>query len=475
MRRFPRSSPSLKAAGGALCAALWLCWPGAAGAEQAAAPEMPAVDAAAPMPVDFPFQAIDGGSPFQEMPPNPVPGAPNHLIVSGLETYDCIAPWTLAAPNRVDPASCLRLQGPEVGDTLNLTPAQLAGEASKAPWRRNYYGSFWLLNVVGERGEADLFSINHGENNGEDKAIVPKVRAVQWPTTVGPNIENTVGPVGDICTERNGCYYAFVGGSWMDRAKLARPLDETLTDYGPLVWPSAGYVTPDGKLKLSNGPRHPTALTKDGYVYVFYVDHRYSNGRDGLDKSDVGDRRSGVKVMRAKVHPPAAPAFSVYFNGAFDEPALPAGYSNDRTLDLVSAAGPRATPIFGPEGGGSKETLEFAAAHVRGTDLYLGVEQYEDYQNEGRSQCPGKSILALRLSRDLVHWSRRRDIYGCLSRQDFKMWYPRLVDEADSNSTEIDPANFNILGTALYERDKSGLRLYSMRIGLGPLGPAAPK
>lgn len=439
-------------------------------AQEQTAPALPPVVASEPVRLPFPFHASDGGQAFQEMPPDPVPGLPHHYIVAGWETYDCVAPWALGDVRKVAQASCTQLQAPVVDDTREQFRFGPESVATQAPWRRNYYGSFTVLRVKGANGDPVLLSINHGENKGKSQTHVAANRGTAFATTIAPNMKNTVGVVSDVCTEANGCYFAFVGASWMSLRGGALPQPEKLIDDGPIVWPSSGYVSADGETKLSSGPRCPTAIVKDGEVYVFYVDTRYTNGRDGGEKADFGERRSGLKVMRAVVRPPAAPRFEVYFDGRFGEAALPAGYSNDRALDFVATPGPRATPLFGPSGRGSKETLEFAAARIAGTDLYLGVEQYEDFQDEGVSECRGQGKLALRISRDLVHWSPRHDIYGCASRKQFKMWYPRFVDEAGAQTTEIDPKNFKILGTALYERDASGLQLYSMNVSLDRSG-----
>jgi hypothetical protein len=447
----------------AVALALAFAWHNVARADDRPAPDVPNVVASDPVRLQFPITAVDGGQVFQEMPPDPIPGEPHRYVVASWQTYECAAPWSLADPDKSMPASCTQLQAPVADDTrkqFRFGPESIKNET---PWKRNYYGSFSVVRV---NGGSDLLSINHGENKGKKDSHAPANQGLAFPNSIAPNMQNYGGTVSGLCLEVNGCYFAFTGASWMPLRTKSDPQGDKLTDYGPIVWPSVGYVSADGLTKYASGPRSPTAIVKDSQVYVFYVDTRFTNGRDGRAKDDTGDRRSGLKLMRATVRPPEFPRFEVYFNGRFSEPALPGGFSKDRLFDFISTEGPRATPLFGQPDRGSTETIEFTAVKIAGADLYLGAEQYEDYQIEGASACRGKSSLALRVSRDLIHWSPRHDIYGCLTRREFKMWFPRFIDQAGQTTTEIDPRGFKILGTANYERDASGLHLYSMDMSL---------
>jgi hypothetical protein len=244
-----------------------------------------------------------------------------------------------------------------------------------------------------------------------------------------------------------------------------------LNDSGPIVWPSLGYVSADGTKKLANGPRLPHAITYNGYVYVFYQDDFYTVGSDNNNLLDVGDRRSGLKVMRAWLPNIESGNWLVYYEppgaqGGFTQPALPAGFSN-YGQGFFSTPGPLATPLFGRNvhnpAIGSSETKSFAVAQA-GPNLFVGAEWYTDYQDEGTSQCPGKEKLALRTSSDLINWSNRLDIYGCLDPSSFQMDYAELVDAGSTSNTQIDPSNFYIVGS--YHNSDGSFSYYSLHEGL---------
>src|SRR5437588_12230880 len=85
------------------------------------------------------------------------------------------------------------------------------------------------------------------------------------------------------------------------------------------------------------------------YAYVFYQDSYYTNGFDGLYNLDVGDRRGGMKVIRAQLPNVQPGSWYAYYQpaassaGDFTEPALPSG--------VFSTPGPRATPLFTNQNG----------------------------------------------------------------------------------------------------------------------------
>jgi hypothetical protein len=70
---------------------------------------------------------------------------------------------------------------------------------------------------------------------------------------------------------------------------------------------------------------------------------------------------------------------------------------------------------------------------------------------QGSTSCgagPGKQGLALRLSKDLIHWSDRRDIYGCLDAREFGVHYATFVRHDSSTNDVIDFDDFYLVGTA---------------------------
>ncbi len=281
--------------------------------------------------------------------------------------------------------------------------------------------------------------------------------------SVAPKMENffQANAIGKPCLNENlGCYFAFVSMSWLPYNATTNWGTQAFWEAGPIVWPSREYVSVDGKIKVSNGPRHPSGIVKDGYLYVFYIDHIYSTQgvlnppRDLNRNTDHGSRRSGLKVMRAQLPYVSPYQWKVYYNGSFSSGALPTKsgvkITKENMKQFLSTPGPEATPLFKnplPDARGSSETQSFSVAKIKGQNLYLGAEVYVDYQEEGPSRCPGMVKLALRTSRDLVEWSTRRDLYGCFQPADFKMNYARFYNKESTSNEEVDLNDFFLVGS----------------------------
>lgn len=424
--------------------------------------------------IQLPRQTPSGGNPFLEVPPAIVAGGWRSYLVGALETYTCPAPWSLVdnvdnsaalAAAQASPASCTQNLAPVVDNSLLTTPFTASSLAGTDTWRRNYNGTFSAQLISGSDGGSLIVAVNHCENKGEHPPYAG-AGVGYFPSSFAATLANPAHPLGTECLEADGCYFASVGVASVPFALATNWGQVPFADLGPIVWPSAGYLTPDGGSKLSNGPRHPSSIAANGYLYVFYIDHRYSNGADGFVALDVGDRRSGLKVARAALPHFEPGQFKAYFNGAFSEDALPQGFTASNMLAFAAAEGPRSTPLFGGPTVGSAETARFSVARIRGTTFFVGVEEYVDYQVEGTSPCPGAFRLALRSSQDLVHWSARVPLYGCVDALSFHLHYPTFVDEAGWANDAVDAAGFYVLGTSLTNESSSSRGLYRLHVSL---------
>lgn len=56
--------------------------------------------------------------------------------------------------------------------------------------------------------------------------------------------------------------------------------------------------------------------------------------------------------------------------------------------------------------------------------------------------------VALRTSEDLVNWSPRMDVYGCLDRNTFGLFYAKFLDSTGNTNYEIDPNDFYLIGNS---------------------------
>jgi len=289
-------------------------------------------------------------------------------------------------------------------------------------------------------------------------------------------------------------YSAFVTmsiGNAGDAAGTPVPLDNC----GPVVWPSRGYAVqtdkhvrsqkmmarwfhadtetggwnydryrwvfhrrkdPElhwfGRPPRDKGVRHPSVIVADGWVWLFYIDTGATAG-EGEDFPRIvhGNRAQGVKLARA----PLAQltdgeinwdTFKVYCEGRHWQPGLPEGFTKANITDFMSTPGPAATPLFGghlDRDDGTELTARFSVAKIKGRDLFLGLEQY--------SRTPHMdTYIGLRVSEDLIHWSDRTelDLPGISGGKlfPFAFKYPVFVNADGTDSFEVDPEEFYILG-----------------------------
>jgi hypothetical protein len=225
-------------------------------------------------------------------------------------------------------------------------------------------------------------------------------------------------------------------------------------DDGPAIWPSAGYVTAEGK-KISDGVRHPSSIVADGYLYIFYLD-------GGTWFADVPGRNKGIKVARAPLPATGAPSgFTPYFQGRFDpgNPSLPKGFDAAEIARFYAVQGGAADKLYDD----SDRSFRFSVAHVRGTSSYAGVDEFCDSYAKPHPICE----IRIRLSKDLVHWGPPATIESTVvsSWQAERLHYPEFMDSAASTNSEIDADDFWLLGTS------TDYKLQAMRLRMAAPGP----
>jgi hypothetical protein len=438
-----------------------------------------------PFPAALNFPAITGApAKNNEIPPVAMPmptGASVNYFAGGYMSFSCLGNWALFGSGIHAFSDCSEVLGPVV-DNIQTGYITEAIADQRPAYKRNYNGIFSVVKY-----NDTLLAVMHGENKGEAH---PKAGGGVglFRNSVSRSITNLLkGDTGCTCvTEPNGCYFAFVSAATIPYTqKTGYGHKPQWTDHGPIVWPSRGYVSPGNitltcdppptpTLKVANGPRHPHAIIVGEFVYVFYVDSFYTTGSDGLYNLDVGDRRGGMKVIRAQLPNVGPGNWYAYYEpegaaGDFTEPALP---GSD-----FSIPGPRATPLFpnnkdrNPKNlkydHGNYEGFSFAVAQVRGQNLYVGVEQYQDWGLEGPLMCEGKMRVALRTSTDILHWSNRIPLYdGCQDYANFALNLPEFVDASSTSNTQIDLNDFYIVGNKPFS-------YFYMHVGLTAL-PATP-
>jgi hypothetical protein len=413
------------------------------------------------------FPAIKGApANNNEIPPAMIIKDKSHnYFVSGYMGFSCLGNWGLFSSGIHAFTDCSEALGPVVDNIQTGYITESMADALPA-YKRNYNGIFSVVeyNNPASSSGLSLLAVMHEENKGEAK---PKAGGGvgSFRNSVSRSITNLVnGDTGSTCIhENNGCFFTFVSAATIPyTTATSYGHNPQWTDLGPIVWPSKGYVSSDRTMKVANGPRHPHAIIDGNYAYVFYQDSYYTNGFDGLYNLDVGDRRGGMKVIRAQLPNVQPGSWYAYYQpagssaGDLTEPALPIGGS-------FSTPGPRATPIFTNNkdpNHGNYEGLSFAIAQVKGQNLYAGVEEYADWGLEGPLMCAGKMRVALRTSTDLIHWSARIPLYdGCQDYPNFALNLPEFVDASSSSNTQIDLNDFYIVGNKPFT-------YYYMHVGL---------
>lgn len=384
------------------------------------------------------------GKSHLEIPPTIIKGGWYQYIFSGLDTSICSSPNSLFELSSASPPmSCWQTTTPVVDSALRTTRFTADQVAKEAPWRRNYSGimSAQIGNVDGIG--STLIALTHGENKGE-KTPYQGAGSGKFLNTIAPKMTNSVGQVpSGTCYEPDGCYFGFVNLSWIAHKKETNWGMQMMNDAGPITWPSAGYVTANGKTKISNGPRHPSSIIKDGYLYVYYIDILYTNGTDGNSAKYANQegRQSGIKLIRAPLSSATTPsAYRAYYNGSFSQATLPSGFNKDTMLQtsMLAQPGPKTSPVTGP----SPEPISFTVALVRDTGIYVAAEEYNDWTN-----CNGLTRMALRFSKDLVNWGQRHVIMDCTPYLSNSLHYPKFMNASQTSNDMVEKEGFYILGT----------------------------
>lgn len=292
-------------------------------------------------------------------------------------------------------------------------------------WRRVYYGVMGgLLLKTPDGSKNAIVSFMHGENKNAvyDPLGAPKYvtnTVLPFPDEKDIPAEGTT-PIPDDYSF-DAVYFGFIGLTYsatddMDGNNLMA------NDLGPIIWPSGAYLAADNT-KLTLGVRHPYAIEKDGYIYLFYIEDQYVINKES-------GRHPGVKLARAPVDNYGPGNWKTYYNGGFTEDALPEGFDKtDRSF--VYKMGGRSDPVvYSPAG---SDIQRFTVAKLKGTDYYLGIS-WNRLQN-----------ICLHVSRDLIHWEDGPTLpsYGWS-----QLSYPQAYNSDISSMTEVDPDDFWILGTS---------------------------
>lgn len=376
----------------------------------------------------------------QVLSPTPTNEVAPQITLSGGSTRMMLTTsysWYCEAQTKILPTFAANTQA--CSWATNADTRQLGGAftpsgsmPSTTPWRRNYFGVTGLQLVPDSVNGQQLLAFVHGENKNEQ--IGGQVYQNQINTDVDANVCWS-GIHGGAYTDCFSAYNGFVSSAHAPYVATKGAGDPAFIDDGPIIWPSGAYLLPDGS-KATSGVTVPRSIVKDGYVYIFYQD-----GGTFFDGTTVG-RQPGTRVARAPI-PATGPitGFVVAFNGVFDtETSLPPGFTKATASSFYQTKGGRGDIIL-PR---SQFTTLFSAAHLTGTSQYLGIQEHCD---------PIPTLycaVQLWLSEDLVHWAGPVIVNETKTADyaSFLFHYPIGLNSTGDNTTEIDPANFWVMGAS---------------------------
>ncbi len=324
-----------------------------------------------------------------------------------------------------------------------LTEAEL--DSRNPPfWSRSYYGAFGL-----EKAGQEIITFNPGENKNymiSESSNALCYQSTLFDTPMCSACHAGGGSSGD-CLE---AYSAFIG--------MAHTISSSgvgFVDEGPILWPATGYSSYNGVEATGWGVRHPNSIIFGDYIYIFYQDFSIGSASEG--------RSAGMKVARAPLSGAGRPGtwrtwYKINGVEGWDN-ALPSTYNtNTHTISNYAANGGRASNIFYDTkfindynnwpnacnivNAKIHRASSFAVAKIRNTDYYLGVE-------DGAGYAPSYSYwIALRLSKDLIHWSDAYIIEESLVSdwRNQKLTFARFLSADFSTNKEIDAGGFYIIG-----------------------------
>jgi hypothetical protein len=313
------------------------------------------------------------------------------------------------------------------GGTTDLPPPE---DITAPEWARNYYGAFTAHALRPDDPDSPLLVFAHGENKNEDLGGILYTNTINTDATDYSGYDDT-----GFYVDAWDAYNAFIGSTVFATPSAAFTDGPSVTDNGPVVWPSTGYLDATGA-KTSEGVRHPSSIVFNGFVYLFYLDESHG---------DDPDRHAGIKVARAPLDRAGAPgSFFAFYAGGFGEPALPIDYSVSRLHAALAQPGPRTTAILGLD---SANDVRFSVAQVvpspSGAPLFVGVEEHGG-DDDGTGWW-----VALRLSANLTDWSAPVQVPGIAAAtwEDGSLNYPIFLDENGTTNTTISPNGFYLVGT----------------------------
>lgn len=380
-----------------------------------------------------------------EVPPWIVPGGSrSYFFADGSGTYIWSTSQSLVDATSINLNSA---DGPHVASETYIGSTIYNSQNNIYNWKRNYHGIYSVASFTHPTQGLVSLGFLHGENKNFVAGNIYDPLAGWYQNTIQPNVTiNPNDPLsysgGDPYHEGWEAYNGIISAAWIaDNQQTDWGQQFFTNELGPIAWPATGYVTPQG-VKCTNGLRHPSSIVVNDSVYVFYIEEGPYNSNIPNEEG----RHKGVKVIKAALAGALNEnSYTAYYRttGGKDtwSPSLPAGFTKETMLNYTAVKGPKSTDILDDTLGMASE-IRFSVAQVRNSNYFIGVEQYID-GSDGQ-----KFKVALRFSRDLVHWTDRQAIIYTASDWDHsQLNYPIFLSKDGWSNNVVDTSDFYILGT----------------------------
>jgi hypothetical protein len=202
---------------------------------------------------------------------------------------------------------------------------------SRSPYKRAYDGILGF-KIINTRYGRRIIAIKHGEN------MNAKFGDIVFKSTVFPNVPESCWS-GYVNNQYQHCWDSFASFgnlAWADYRIINTKDDiKDFIDEGPIIWPSRGYKDRNGN-RTGASIYHSTMFVDRDFIYLFAVNTLPE--RQG---------RQCLIVSRSPVSEGGLPhTWKNYYNGAFDENALPLGFRKENMSNFYSIGGGRADCIF---------------------------------------------------------------------------------------------------------------------------------
>lgn len=374
-------------------------------------------------------------------------------IISTAWTFVCYSDKNLVQDSDIviERDKCKMLIKPDTVYSVNRAGVPTYQPPTLAPGLLplTYVGVTGAGLISNREGGTELFTVSSAEHQNIS------IDNLNFQNYIYPNVRVETCAAGYSNNVWNNCWESFASFAMVNSFKLS--VSDTIRferkNIGPVAWPHTGYKNPPN-FRVNSGAYHTTLFIDNDFAYIYYVANNARNPQD-IDK-----RRQSkcISVVRAPVNEiDNLSSWRVYYNGNFENRSLPDGISYANMLNYFSAKGGEVDCINLAGSTIYDAHLYFNIAKIRGTDMYVGVQEHEFSRRVWN--------VNVRFSKDLVNWSKPYTVS-----ESSGLWgsgrysYPTFLSKDGRSNSIIDSDEFYIIGKEA--NNAYGYQLNSMKVTL---------